>query len=519
MIPVGGNGVIQGFAGASPAASTGVALGNVTIVSLPERLMALARPFTITATGAGQRGENIVILRTQYGQVLIEADFSVPANRPLSLTIGVGNPPLKGQLTLMTLPGKGEATAPPTTVAGGGSASPAVMAAELKPGAIVRAMTVGPSSSETMRPLPAPSSFLPVAADLAANASRARALPPVSETAWRVLQAPLIAQSAAETQPPRSAPALPLPASAQPASGVALRILQIVPPPSASNAAIAAESAVARVVNTSLAGQPIVQWNDEVLVLETQQRLPKGTLLFIERALPSAPAAGDSDPTIAPRGGSAWSGLGDVLSALARAELPAVVAIRPQLQPGHPQFSGTLLFLMAALRLGDPKVLLGERGIEALTKSGRGELIERLREAARKSAAPMLDHHNGEWRSQMVPVGDGEAIAPLQVAFRRVDDAGGEETAQEERRSHRFLIDFAPSQLGMLQLEGLVDDKRFDLVMRSERPFPPALAAELKDAFARGLEEAGLGGVLTVKVESSAFIRLRPTRDEVGLVA
>lgn len=521
MIPVSGNATIAGYAGASPTAASSVALGSVTIISLPERLMALARPFTITATSAGQRGENIVILRTQYGQVLVETDFSVPGNRPLSLTIGVGNPPLKGQLALVATASKGEGSAAQVALPGPGTATSAANVAELKPGMIVRAMTAGPMGTEPARTMPINLASLAAIALPAPPPVATRAAPSVSETAWRLLQAPLIAQSAAEATP-RSAPPMPLalPASAQPSQSLSLRIVQIAPPPSASGGVLPADPSIARVVNTTLAGQPIVQLDNEVLVLDTQHRLAKGTLLFVERVTPSPlGASASAEEASNGRNAAPWSPIAEVMNALTRAELPAMASLRTQLQPNHAQFSGTLLFLIAALRLGDPKTLLGERGIDALTKSGRGELIDRLRDAARKSSTTMVDSSQGEWRGQSLPMLDGDAIVPVQFAFRRPDDQPNEEDAASGPRAQRFTVDLSPSQLGNLQLEGLVSGARFDLVVRTEQALSESLAADLVAVFTRSLKEAGMTGALSIHTDGKAFLKLKNRNEEVGLVA
>lgn len=481
--------------------------------------MALARPFTITASSAGQRGENIAILRTQYGQVLVEADFSIPGNRALSLTIGVGNPPLKGQLALMALPAKPEASAQPAVLPLGGNA-PSAASSELKPGLVVRAMTVGPGSAENPRPVPANLASL-AALSFAMPAPVAnRASPSVSETAWRVLQAQLLTQSVTAQAPEsRSAPPMPLPASAQSTQSISLRILQIAPAPSASGSPRLTDPSVARVVNTTLAGQPIVQLENDVLVLDTQHRIAKGTLLFVERVAMPAPLLGEAETPATSRSIARWSPIADVMNSLTRAELPSIAALRSQMQPTSANFSGAALFLLAALRLGDPKTLLGERGIDMLGKTGRGDLVERLREGARKSSAVMVDSTNGEWRAQSLPMLDGDTIVPIQMAFRRNDDRQTEGEEESAPRSQRFLIDLNPSQIGNLQFEGLLAGSRFDLVLRSEQNLPESLSTDLKESFARALREAGLTGTLAIQNHTNAFVKLKIKKEEVGLVA
>jgi hypothetical protein len=342
----------------------------------------------------------------------------------------------------------------------------------------------------------------------------------VSETAWRLLQAPLIAQSAAEPAG-RAAPPMPLalPASAQPSQGILLRILQVAPPPQTGGAPPPNHPSIGRVVNMTLAGQPIVQLDNEILVLDTQQRLAKGSLLFVERVATPGPPPTEADAMPPVRGAIPWSPIVDAMNALARAELPAIAALRTQLQPTSAQFSGTVLFLIAALRLGDPKTLLGERGIDALAKSGRGELIERLRDATRKSSTTMVDSLHGEWRGQSLPMLDGEAIAPVQFAFRRPDDRDDEDENGKTPRAHRFMVDLSPSQLGNLQLEGLVAGARFDLVLRTEQALPESLAADLAETFARAAKEAGLTGALSIQTDGRAFVKLKNRKEEVGLVA
>lgn len=96
----------------------------------------------------------------------------------------------------------------------------------------------------------------------------------------------------------------------------------------------------------------------------------------------------------------------------------------------------------------------------------------------------------GDWRLVLLPlVGQGPPEALRLFLKKRGTPAEGDAPAPTH-----FLCDLSLSRLGALQLEGLLREARFDLVLRSRRPLQDALREELTGIFVSASEAGGLGG-------------------------
>jgi hypothetical protein len=114
--------------------------------------------------------------------------------------------------------------------------------------------------------------------------------------------------------------------------------------------------------------------------------------------------------------------------------------------------------------------------------AGRAALDEALGELQRLGRQP-----TGEgWRGWAIPVAAGEG-APGGLRLHVHDDTPGGREAGEEG-AQRAVFELELRRLGRLQLDVLVQGRRLDLRLRSERPLPDGLGQVL----AHGLAEAGL---------------------------
>jgi hypothetical protein len=101
----------------------------------------------------------------------------------------------------------------------------------------------------------------------------------------------------------------------------------------------------------------------------------------------------------------------------------------------------------------------------------------------------------GEWQPILVPLHDGERLRQLRLFVRRHrgDDEGAE-------GGTRFIVDIELSRLGELQLDGLIYERRFDLILRSHEAMAADARRDIAAIFAEGLSTAGLVGRLSFQV-------------------
>lgn len=163
-----------------------------------------------------------------------------------------------------------------------------------------------------------------------------------------------------------------------------------------------------------------------------------------------------------------WENLRRAIEGLAASDPSAAQTAlgRAVAQPGQRMAAG-LLFLVAALRGGDIGMLLGERAVRSLERTGRGALLGRLSEELgvlnRLATQP-----SGDWRAFFLPVQHPEGpITPVRMFFRQQRNRKG-----QLEPTTRFVVETELTRLGPLQIDGLARAQRVDLVLRTREALP-----------------------------------------------
>ena len=156
------------------------------------------------------------------------------------------------------------------------------------------------------------------------------------------------------------------------------------------------------------------------------------------------------------------------------------------------------LFFLAALSGGDAGAwlqgLFSARGREALEGQGRGDLLARLAQDFGQLGR-MADLAGPDWRFLPIPLHDGQQVQQLRLFLRRRQKRrdGGDGDRGE---ATRFIVEVKLSRVGDLQLDGLVRDNRFDLMLRTRKALPAAMRYRIIEIFESAKAAAGyLGNV------------------------
>lgn len=182
--------------------------------------------------------------------------------------------------------------------------------------------------------------------------------------------------------------------------------------------------------------------------------------------------------------------------------------------PATPQqIAPAALFFIAAMRIGDVEGWLGGRAVDAIRRAGRGDILTRLTQESgvlsRLSGEPL----GQEWRATSLPLfWDGE-IFRLPLYYKRQEEERG--TGRENGQAMmRFIINLDLSRMGKLQMDALYREqaKRFDLILRSARPFTKAAEHEMRGLFAGALEDIGLRGEMGFQSGSDKWVTVQPDR-------
>jgi hypothetical protein len=122
------------------------------------------------------------------------------------------------------------------------------------------------------------------------------------------------------------------------------------------------------------------------------------------------------------------------------------------------------------------------------------ELKTASAELARSSAA-------GDWRSQGIPFNNGGAIVPIQLYVHQTKpDDEGDGKGQAGKAPTRFLLDLELSALGRIQLDGLAQPPRFDVILRTPQALPDTVRNDLRLLFTDVTSARGLTGSVAFQV-------------------
>ncbi len=253
------------------------------------------------------------------------------------------------------------------------------------------------------------------------------------------------------------------------------------------------------VAANSNAGQPLVQTAVGLLALEVDIQLAAGSRLELavmgppHMPAPLPDAAASDDAAMTPP--VAWSSLDQLVDSLRQANPQMVQQLVQHLPLVAPRLAAAMIAVASAVQTGNLRPWLGEAVVKELERTGRRHLVEKLEETLGSLKTPVRLPVGGDWQALIIPMLVGQRVERIRLTTRRPprDDA---EAAARDEEGARFLVDVDLSQLGALQLDGLVkrQAQRFDLILRSHTPLPEPMRHEIGAIFARALDGLGMTG-------------------------
>lgn len=269
-------------------------------------------------------------------------------------------------------------------------------------------------------------------------------------------------------------------------------------------------------------GHPLVRTVHGVLALHPSPALGIGTRVTLElvslsqglgvrvvTAVPAdlAPAISQSvaAPTLAAMPGPAgfarvpqgFPQLADALAQLKQHDPALGQQVIRQLPGGGSEFVPTLIGVMTALRRGDLAGVMGAEGARMLERLRERPALDALRRELNGAQRLSTQEAADAWDAMLVPIADGGSLGQLGVFVRQhvaEDDEHG------ARHPTRLLIEAAPSAIGPLQLDGLMVERRLDLILRSHTPLPEAWRDDIRALFSQALSTLKMSGQIAFQV-------------------
>lgn len=305
--------------------------------------------------------------------------------------------------------------------------------------------------------------------------------------------------------PPSGGQAHPL----TPGQDATLRIDRILTPKADWPVDLSAGQMKATVVGNSPTGQALLSSEGQTLYVRQEGSLPVGTRAVVT-LMPS-----EQDKQIAlplPRE-SDFSSMREVVSAMTTLLEPkdAQGFLQTRLPNPTHHLGPTLLFFLSALQAGKLDDWLGPSVAVRFEKEQRRHLIDKLVGDIEEAALPAQDARVGEWKAWPIPIHYGASFEMLRLYVHEDEtrrDAEGKTVSGRDKT--RFLITMNMSRLGAIQMDGLSQSKRLDLVIRSERALPPALPNELRSSYIHTLEALGLTGTMSFQSGRQDWVHIAP---------
>ncbi|MEM9627025.1 MAG: hypothetical protein AAGA21_12390 [Pseudomonadota bacterium] len=265
------------------------------------------------------------------------------------------------------------------------------------------------------------------------------------------------------------------------------------------------QSVSASVVGRNGSGNILLESQGQLMRIEQPVDLPPGTSLqvtFVPAML--AGEAGTQRPA-SENPASLLSRLIGLLDDIDRASRQTMETDRQpstrQLPAPDKHLASRFLGLLTADSGGDPKTASLFSSPDRGTASSKSEQIQTLvRELGGMASEPLSDG----WKSLTLPLGTDQNHA-VSLYFR------GHELDPDDEASHgeadpdgakRALFDVSFSQIGRCQIDVLCQERRFDFLIRSEKPIRSEDRQDLTDIFVSACEIAGTKGEIAFNVGS-----------------
>ncbi|TAL33980.1 MAG: hypothetical protein EPN97_08750 [Alphaproteobacteria bacterium] len=320
---------------------------------------------------------------------------------------------------------------------------------------------------------------------------------------------------AQQLMPARIAPGgLPL-AEQLPQSMYEVKVLSITPPDVSAPPVKPGETqGIAESVSPR--GFPVIRVENDLFVLKTLAPVPRGSIVtfqalaltpdqVIKTATATAATGADWFHPLLSRD---WPALQETLNAIATTAPTLLQNLRDTLPAATPRLAPTALFFLAALRAGDVQSWLGEPVLQALRQTGRLSLVDRLTGDFSKISATTRETVAGDWRALSMPLLHDDQISQIQFFVRRQHDDEQKKDGGEPRPVTRFILNLRLSRMGDMQLDGLLRQKRFDLILRSADQLPFSMRRDLMHAFARGLAQADMAGGVSFQAKAQGWVSI-----------
>jgi hypothetical protein len=177
-----------------------------------------------------------------------------------------------------------------------------------------------------------------------------------------------------------------------------------------------------------------------------------------------------------------------------------------------------ILFLISAFKAGNLQDFIGANFKQKINETIEGETkINKLNAAFQHLKGDFKLEEENNWQHMLIPLYDGEKINPINFFLK---NQKGNKASKTNDISH-FMLELRLDDFGIMQLDGLVQRNKyntpktkqfaskfaskFDLIIRSENPFPSIMKQEIANIFNEYCQITGNRGTIQFRSGANAI--------------
>jgi hypothetical protein len=228
--------------------------------------------------------------------------------------------------------------------------------------------------------------------------------------------------------------------------------------------------------------------------------------LIIENFAPLHPSLGDNWPAL----DDLWQQIQSQTGSQQIIQNP-VQQIIPS--PTTQQLPPTMLFFMSILKNDFTGQWISEKHLAGIEKLDKAALIKTLSQDLQAIKSRMEEAAPSDaWRPLPLPLQVGDQLVRLQWFYRHPEDnyerSSREEETTDKKRKTRFLLNVPKTMLGDLQIDGLVQEKNLDLILRTENVLPSHMETAIRGRYTSALETTGMIGAINFQAGRAHYVHV-----------
>lgn len=272
---------------------------------------------------------------------------------------------------------------------------------------------------------------------------------------------------------------------------------QVAPPPGPGEIQ-------ARVLGRGLGGETL--FKTEAGIISLQLRHPPANGATVNFAVQAVAVLPRLAPTL-PMDGlqrffGEWPALREAVDVLRSVNSEAAQQLMHRLPQPDGRLLSTSLMFMTALETGAAEKWIGEGVLDGLRQAGRSDLAQQLVRDFDDLSKLAQPRTAGEWQAMVMPFFTGSELRQIQVYVRR------RRRRQNERRPPtRFVIDLELEKTGPIQFDGLTENDRLDLTMRSGKRLPGQWENDIRAVYEDCVGATGMRGTIVFQAGEQTFVK------------